>query len=130
MNVTKNGTPPESAALTAPECLGLLKRKADELKEAGEDRFPRRSDFSEREVAAIKAFFGPWPRAIEAAGIKDPPAVTSKDRNRERRIRAKRRRREEAKLREKEPSHPEATAASPVTQKEINTNTYQQGEEK
>ena len=130
MNDMKNANSPDGGPLTAPECLGLLKRKADELKEAGEDRFPRRSDFSEREVAAIKAFFGPWPRALEAAGIKDPPAVTSKDRNRERRIRAKRRRREEAKLREKEPSHPEATAASPGTQKEINTNTYQQGEEK
>ena len=130
MNVTKNGTPPESAALTAPECLGLLKRKADELKEAGEDRSPKRSDFSEREVAAIKAFFGPWPRALEAAGIKDPPAVTSKDKNRERRIRAKRRRREEAKLRERGLPIPEAAAASPGTQKEINTNPYQQGEEK
>lgn len=130
MNDMKNANSPDVGPLTAPECLGLLKRTSDELKESGEDRFPKRCDFSEREVAAIKAFFGPWPRALEAAGIKDPPAVSSKDRNRERRIRAKRRRREEAKLREKEPSHPEATAASPVTQKEINTNTYQQGEEK
>jgi hypothetical protein len=130
MNDMKNANSPDGGPLTAPECLGLLKRKADELKESGEDRFPKRSDFSEREVAAIKAFFGPWPRALEAAGIKDPPAVTSKDRNRERRIRAKRRRREEAKLREKEPSHPEATAASPGTEKEINKKSYQQGEEK
>ena len=130
MNDIKLGTPHDAAALTASECLCLLKRKADELKEAGEDRFPRRSDFSEREVAAIKAFFGPWPRALEAAGIKDPPAVTSKDRNRERRIRAKRRRREEAKLRERGLPIPEADAASPGTQKTINTNPYQQGEEK
>lgn len=130
MNDMKNANSPDGGPLTAPECLGLLKRKADELKESGEDRFPKRSDFSEREVAAIKAIFGPWPRALEAAGIKDPPAVTSKNRNRERRIRAKRRRREESRLREREPSHPEATAASPGTQKEINTNSYQQGEEK
>ena len=126
----KNGTPHDAAALTASECLLMLRQKSDELKEAGEDRFPKRSDFSEREVAAIKAFFGPWPRALEAAGIKAPPSVTSKDRNRERRIRAKRRRREEAKLRERGLPIPEAAAASPGTQKEINTNTYQQGEEK
>ncbi|MCR4682383.1 MAG: hypothetical protein K5647_03510 [Clostridiales bacterium] len=130
MNDMKNANSPDGGPLTAPECLGLLKRKADELKESGEDRFPKRSDFSEREVAAIKAFFGPWPRALEAAGIKDPPAFTSKDRNRERRIRAKRRRREESRLRERELPPLEPAGPSPVTQKEINTNTYQQGEEK
>ena len=42
----------------------------------GENRYPQRDDFSPEQVVAIKAFLGPWPRALEAAGIKaprDPP---------------------------------------------------------
>ena len=42
-------------------------------------------------MVAIKAFFGPWPRALEAAGIKPPRDDDRKERNKEKRIRAKRR---------------------------------------
>ena len=35
----------------------------------GENRYPQRDDFSPEQVVAIKAFLGPWPRALEAAGI-------------------------------------------------------------
>ena len=52
------------------ECIALLRDKSAALREAGEDRYPRRSDFTEQEVVAIKACFGPWPRALEAASIK------------------------------------------------------------
>ena len=41
---------------------------------------------------AIKAFLGPWPRALEAAGIKPPRDDDRIEKNREKRIRAKRHR--------------------------------------
>ena len=50
--------------------IALLREKAQALKEAGETRCPCRGDFSEEEVVAIKAFLGPWPRALEQAGLK------------------------------------------------------------
>ena len=52
------------------ECIALLRERSAALREAGEDRYPKRSDFSVEEVVAIKACFGPWPRALEAAGVK------------------------------------------------------------
>jgi hypothetical protein len=71
-------------------CLVLLNDKYNELKERGITRYPQRSDFSEREVVAIKAFLGPWPRALEAAGIKPPRDDDRAERNKEKRARAKR----------------------------------------
>lgn len=55
-------------------------------------RLPRKSDFTEREVSYIKAYFGPWPRALEAAGVKQPRDFDRIERNREKRARAKERR--------------------------------------
>lgn len=68
------------------DCIGLLNGMYERLKESGEDRYPRRADFSEEEVTAIKAELGPWPRALEAAGIKpvDEEAALRKARRRER----------------------------------------------
>ena len=80
--------------LNREECLTLLREMQARLTAAGEDRYPRRSDFSEREVVAVKAFLGPWPRALEAAGLKPPRADDHAAKNREKRIRAKRRRNE------------------------------------
>lgn len=71
------------------DCVALLNEKYRELQERGLSRYPRRADFEEREVVAIKAFFGPWPRALEAAGIKPPRADDRAQRNKEKRIRAK-----------------------------------------
>lgn len=62
----------ESKKLTKQDCLALLQEKQALLTAQGEHRYPKRSDFSEREVVAIKAFLGPWPRALEAAGLKPP----------------------------------------------------------
>ncbi len=78
--------------LTRDDALVLLQNKYAELQDRGETRFPRRSDFEEREVVAIKAFLGPWPRALEAAGIKEPRADDRIEKNREKRARAKRNR--------------------------------------
>ncbi len=78
--------------LTRDDALVLLQNKYAELQSNGETRFPQRSDFSDREVVAIKAFLGPWPRALEAAGIKEPRADDRIEKKREKRIRAKRNR--------------------------------------
>ena len=71
-------------------CIQLLNNKYLELKENGVNRYPQRSDFEDREVVAIKAFLGPWPRALEAAGIKPPRDDDRPQRNKEKRARAKR----------------------------------------
>ena len=71
------------------DCIILLQNKYKELQAGGLSRYPQRSDFEDREVVAIKAFLGPWPRALEAAGIKPPRYDDRPQRNKEKRIRAK-----------------------------------------
>ncbi len=68
---------------TKQDCVVLLQEKQKQLYRSGENRFPRRTDFSDREVVGIKAFLGPWPRALEAAGLKPCAAGKGKicDRN-------------------------------------------------
>ncbi|MGM9625435.1 MAG: hypothetical protein ACI3XM_06970 [Eubacteriales bacterium] len=77
------------------DCIALLCAKQTALSQNGETRYPRRSDFSDGEVEAIKAFLGPWPRALEAAGLKEPSGTNRLERNREKRRLAARRKREE-----------------------------------
>ena len=84
------------------DCIFLLQNKYKELQEQGLSRYPQRSDFEDREVVAIKAFLGPWPRALEAAGIKPPRDDDRLERNREKRARAKRTRIAALKKREQE----------------------------
>ena len=72
------------------DCILLLQNKYKELQAEGHSRYPQRSDFEDREVVAIKAFLGPWPRALEAAGIKPPRDDDRPQRNMEKRARAKR----------------------------------------
>ena len=60
----------ETKKFTKEDCLRLLLEKYQELQNKGFTRYPRRNDFSNEEVVAIKAFLGPWPRALEAAGVK------------------------------------------------------------
>ena len=43
-----------------------LRQKAEEL-----GRLPTKADFDGATKARIKAFLGPWPRALEAAGLKE-----------------------------------------------------------
>ena len=45
----------------------LLRQKREEL-----GRLPTKKDFDDVTCAQIKAFLGPWPRALEAAGLKIP----------------------------------------------------------
>lgn len=57
----------------------LLKRKATEL-----GRLPKKDDFDEPTRSRIKAFLGPWPRALEAAGLKEAKPVSPKSKKRKR----------------------------------------------
>ena len=76
------------------DCVRLLLSKRQELLAQGIDRLPQRSDFEHEEVVAIKAFLGPWPRALERAGIKEPRGEDRLEKNREKRRRTRRRIRE------------------------------------
>lgn len=71
--------------LSRQYCIEILQRK---YKETG--RYPKKADFSVRDMAAIKSYFGPWPRALEAAGIKEPKENTKAEKRQRKRIEAKR----------------------------------------
>ena len=45
----------------------LLRQKCTEL-----GRMPTKKDFDSATCAQIKAYLGPWPRALESAGLKQP----------------------------------------------------------
>ena len=49
--------------------IGQLWQKAEEL-----GKLPRKADFVDVDCIRIKAALGPWPRALEAAGLKIPKA--------------------------------------------------------
>jgi hypothetical protein len=51
----------------------LLQQKAKEL-----GRIPKKDDFDEPTRSRIKAFLGPWPRALESAGLKQAKPVMPK----------------------------------------------------
>lgn len=72
------------------EAVAILRKKAQEL-----GRQPKKSDFSDIEVNMVKSCLGPWPRALEEAGLKEvSEGRRERLRNREEKhIRAKVRRR-------------------------------------
>ena len=100
-----------SEKLTKQDCINLLVRKHAKL---GHARYPKRADFAEHEVVAIKAFLGPWPRALEAAGIKPARDDGRAEKNKQKHIRSKRLR-TEAKLAKRASTRDEA----PVQDKKI-----------
>lgn len=55
----------------------LLKVKAEEL-----DRLPKKEDFEPSDISRIKAYLGPWPRALEYAGLKEPNQTSDKPKKR------------------------------------------------
>ena len=69
--------------------ISALKETAEK-----EKRLPKKSDFTQDDVNRIKGFFGPWPWALEAAGLKESKQEARKAANREKRIRAKERKNE------------------------------------
>ena len=46
--------------------IRTLQKRAEELGYP-----PKKADFDDATRARIKTFLGPWPRALEAAGLKD-----------------------------------------------------------
>ena len=75
--------------LQKSDCIDLIREKAAELEKSREHRLPKRSDFSDLEVMMIKSYFGPFPRALEAAGVKQKRQGVEQKRL-EKRIRAQR----------------------------------------
>ena len=57
----------------------LLRQKNEEL-----GRVPRKEDFDEPTRSRIKAYLGPWPRALEAAGLKEARVILEKTKKRKR----------------------------------------------
>lgn len=57
----------------------LLQQKAEEL-----GRLPKKDDFDEPTRSRIKAFLGPWPRALEFAGLKEKKLISSKSKQKKR----------------------------------------------
>ena len=55
----------------------LLRQKNAEL-----GRIPKKDDFDEATRSRIKAFLGPWPRALEAAGLKEAKILPEKSKKR------------------------------------------------
>ena len=53
-----------------------LRQKHQEL-----GRLPRKADFDQGTRCRIKAFLGPWPRALEAAGLKQAKERPGKKRS-------------------------------------------------
>lgn len=55
----------------------ILRKKAEEI-----GRIPLKNDFDDVTVSKIKAYLGPWPRALEYAGLKEPKAKVKKSKKR------------------------------------------------
>ena len=67
-------------------CSMLRKRSADV------GRLPKRSDFTPTQVCFIKQVLGPFPRALEAAGLKPVTKLPAAEKSRRKRQRSKQRR--------------------------------------
>ena len=63
-----------------PWAVGLLQKRQEQL-----GRTPQKADFDEVTRSRIKAFLGPWPRALEAVGLKEPRARQAKPHRRKQR---------------------------------------------
>ncbi len=53
-----------------------LREKCEEL-----GRLPKKEDFDDRTRSRIKAFLGPWHRALESAGLKETKTLKTKKKN-------------------------------------------------
>ena len=104
----------EKPKYTRESCIALLRDKQEELHRNGLIRFPQRSDFTDYEVMSIKAFLGPWPRALEAAGLKEPRSDDRLQKNREKRARAKKRLRQAKKAAAEAGSESNKNSADPT----------------
>lgn len=69
--------------------IELLKKTAEK-----EGRLPKKSDFSQDEVNRIKGIFGPWPWALEAAGLKESKKDERQEKNRQKHQRSREKRKQ------------------------------------
>ena len=53
-----------------------MEQLREKNKELG--RLPKKDDFDVVTLSRIKAFLGPWPRALEAAGLKEAKPIQPK----------------------------------------------------
>lgn len=53
-----------------------IEQLREKNKELG--RLPKKDDFDVVTLSRIKAFLGPWPRALETAGLKEPKIIPPK----------------------------------------------------
>lgn len=67
--------------------IELLQKTAEK-----EGRLPKKADFSIDDVNRIKGLFGPWPWALEAAGLKESKEAERREKNIAKRQRARERR--------------------------------------
>ncbi|MCD8026601.1 MAG: hypothetical protein LUF33_06670 [Clostridiales bacterium] len=74
----------------------LLTDKAAQL-----GRLPKKTDFDSKDACFIKQKLGPWPRALETAGLKPHPAVSTKEKSKIKRERISRAKKELNKKNEK-----------------------------
>lgn len=77
------------------QAINLLTDKSEEL-----NRLPKRTDFDETEVCLIKQKLGPWPRALEAAGLKEKNKLTGKEKSKIKRERIRQSKKGEVKVSE------------------------------
>lgn len=68
-------------------CIRMLQARAAEL-----GRVPQREDFPNETMCRIKNMLGPWPRALETAGLKQFHRAEQVQKTTEKRVRGKRRR--------------------------------------
>lgn len=66
------------------QAIDLLTNKSKEL-----NNIPKKADFSEEEVCFIKQKLGPWPRALEEAGLKEKRKLTGREKSKLKRKRIK-----------------------------------------
>lgn len=62
--------------------IKLLKDKAIET-----GRTPKRTDFDGETACFIKQKLGPWPRALEKAGLKESTVISAEERSKQKRER-------------------------------------------
>lgn len=64
--------------------ISALQSKSKEL-----ERLPKKDDFDDSTRSRIKAFLGPWPRALETAGLKEPSRKQGAPEKRRRAVKTK-----------------------------------------
>ena len=74
-------------AAIAEAALKLLQEKQETV-----GRTPKKEDFESVQVCFIKQILGPWPRALEKAGLKQPPVISSREKTQAKRARMKEKR--------------------------------------